>query len=285
MRKVPRFTVQHITSFLEVWAPPQLQFSYDNVGLLTGSFSQPVSNVLTTLDVTDEVIDEAIARETDLIIAHHPLIFPKVTRITDETDIGRMLQRLIKNDISLYVSHTNLDAAEGGVSMMLGETLGLTDLEVLENSDHQEFDGDTGMGAVGVLPVSQPMKQDAFMKWVAQRLEIEGFRYAGEHSSIKKVAVCGGAGVSLTNAALNAGADAFITADIKYHDYFVDHDQPFLLIDAGHFETEQMMRAYVRRSVQREFSDLHVAESTVHTNPMKLFTQSNVNYQSQPPKA
>lgn len=286
MRKVPRFTVQHITSFLDAWAPPQTQFSYDNVGLLSGDPLQPVSSVLVTLDVTDAVIDEAIASDIDLIVAHHPLIFPKITRVTSENATGRMLRKLIKNDIALFVSHTNLDASPTGVSHMLAREIGLTDIEILDTGSHAEFnssqqpDDEHGMGAVGTLPVSEPHTQEQFFKWISERLNLTGFRFSGEHNRIKKVAVCGGAGVSLTSKAIAARADVFITADIKYHEYFTDQDS-FLLLDIGHFESEQMMRKYVARELQKEFSSLQVRQSNVHTNPMKTFSYQNQSDQSQ----
>lgn len=290
MRKVPRFTVQHITSFFDAWAPPQTQFSYDNVGLLSGDPTQPVSSVLVTLDVTDAVIDEAIDSDIDLIVAHHPLIFPKITRVTSENATGRMLRKLIKNDIALFVSHTNLDASPTGVSHMLATEIGLTNISILDTGSHGDFNQTTrpdtphGMGAIGMLPVSEPHTQEQFFKWISKRLNVNSFRYSGSHNRIKKVAVCGGAGVSLASKAIVAQADVFITADIKYHDYFVDHS-PFLLLDIGHFESEQMMRKYVSRELQKKFSSLRVEQSQVNTNPMNTFIYTSDQSQNQPSKA
>jgi dinuclear metal center YbgI/SA1388 family protein len=290
MRKVPRFNVQHITSFLDAWAPPQTQFSYDNVGLLSGDPQQPVASVLVTLDVTDAVIEEAIAAEIDLIVAHHPLIFPKITRVTSENPTGRMLRKLIKHDIALFVSHTNLDASPTGVSHMLAQEIGLTDIKILDTGSHSTFNQTEqpetphGMGAIGTLPVSEPHTQEQFFNWISKRLNLNSFRFCGSNNRIKKVAVCGGAGVSLASKAIAAQADVFITADIKYHDYFVDYT-PFLLLDIGHFESEQMMRKYVSRELQKKFSSLRVEQSKVDTNPMNTFVYKSDQSQNQPSKA
>lgn len=343
---MPVRTVQHIIKNLEDWAPTQTKLSYDNIGLLTGSRNQEVSSILICLDVTEGVVEEAISSHTDLIVAHHPLIFNKITRITDDTSQGRIISSLIKHTISLYASHTNLDAAVKGVSYQLAERLGLKKATFLNNAESrlirrilfsapfsrehissiQTMDGvyhfselsgktnkeitllvecepDTaskikakaeeftkliwwsesdvaekskreGLGVIGELPVSKPMSQNEFFNWMCKQLKIETFRYSGNHEAIKRVAVCGGSGSMLKNTAIDRGADVYITADVKYHDYF-NEISPFLYIDIGHYESEIYILDTVVQNLQLTFPEINVRATQIITNPMKTFVYTN----------
>ncbi len=126
--------VRHISTFLNQWAPPSTKLDYDNVGLLVGDPHQEVSKALTCLDVTLDVVDEAIASNCDLIVAHHPLIFKSIDRINPTNEQGKIIFKLIKNDIGLIAAHTNLDAALDGVSFVLAKELGLENLKFLDSS-------------------------------------------------------------------------------------------------------------------------------------------------------
>src|SRR6056297_1570325 len=131
-----KIQVQHISTFLDQWAPPSTKLDYDNVGLLVGDPKQPASRILTCLDITPEVVEEAIDRNCDLIVAHHPLIFKSIDRINPTNEQGKIIFELIKNDIALVAAHTNLDAALDGVSFVLAKNLGLKNLKFLDNSYH-----------------------------------------------------------------------------------------------------------------------------------------------------
>jgi dinuclear metal center YbgI/SA1388 family protein len=123
--------VQHISTFLHQWAPPSTKLDYDNVGLLVGNPNQPVSRILTCLDVTLEIVEEAIEQECNLIVAHHPLIFKSIDRINPTSEQGKIIYELIKNDIAVIAVHTNLDAALDGVSFVLAKELQLENLKFL----------------------------------------------------------------------------------------------------------------------------------------------------------
>ncbi|HET6528474.1 MAG TPA: Nif3-like dinuclear metal center hexameric protein, partial [Balneolaceae bacterium] len=289
--------VRHISTFLHQWAPPTTKLDYDNVGLLVGDPEQEISRILTCLDITLDVVDEAIANNCGLIVAHHPLIFKSIDRINPTNEQGKIIFKLIKNDISLIAAHTNLDAALDGVSFVLAQRLGLQNLKFLDNSYHisrkivlttnhkdsesvlkllnyysaeeahyYKVEGKKGKqftyeaimdrhnvsdlkkelkkngllhrGSFQVMEVASPsnnagmgvigfyrdkgLTQQQFLEVVSDALNVKAVRFSGAAERIKKVAVCGGAGVSLAPKAISEAAQAFVTADIKYHDYFTD---------------------------------------------------------------
>lgn len=275
------YTNRHILEFLEEWAPQSTKLEYDNVGLLIGNEDHEVSKIITCLDVTPDIINEAIESGADLVVAHHPLIFRKLSRITSSDSIGALIYRLIRNDIHLIAAHTNLDAAPGGVSFVLAERLGLRQIQFLKPGGPTDAGIDTGaiysngpasgFGAIGELPGI--MSTHSFLSLVGDRLGSGGIRYSGSPAQVKNVAVCGGAGSFLAEEAMGKGADAFVTADLKYHDFFTGTDS-FLLVDAGHYETEVPINKVLRDRLRGRFPGLDVNATRVNTNPVQyLFTQ------------
>lgn len=337
--------VSHISEFFNQWAPQSIKLSYDNVGLLVGNPEQEVTNVLTCLDVTEEVVDEAVARKCDLIVSHHPLIFKGIKHIRPNSLEGAILYKLIQNNISVIAAHTNLDAAYGGVSYVTAKRIGLQHIHFLDDSystarfltmtlpvnaaqfirdhmrkmgikhieifDYTHIDGDSkvvkleaeldswqvsevkkivfdtlpekntrfqvfsldessdsiGMGIIGEF--EQAMNGKEFLNQISETLSVKAIRYAGYSEKVKKVAVCGGAGVSLTSLARAKGADAFVTADIKYHDYFIERG-PFMLVDVGHYESEVPVVDVMRDELKRRFKDLEVLSTRIKTSPMRV---------------
>lgn len=259
------FTASHIAPFFDTWAPERTQAAYDNSGLLVGSPAEPIRGILTCLDVTHSVVDEALEQRSNTIVAHHPLLFQKISRIRPDDHLGSLLYRLIRENLLVYAAHTNLDAALRGVSCVLGEVLGLRDVRILapEPAGH-------GFGAIGTLPEAEPA--EAFLERVASRLDAKGVRHSGG-GTIRTVAVCGGSGASLIPDAIRAGADAYVTADIKYHDFF--HGAPdFLLVDAGHYETEFPCVDLLRRELSAAFPGVPVRATRHVTNPIQYSTAS-----------
>lgn len=262
--------VRHISDFIESWAPFSTQAEYDNSGLLIGSKNSAITGILTCLDVTESIVDEAIAHNCNLIVAHHPVIFRKLQRIDPDTDQGSLLYRLIRNDISVLAVHTNLDAAHGGVSFVLADRIGLVGQEFLSWHDEEQTHG---YGVIGSL--RSPLHQSDFLNHICDVLETPAIRFAGSAPQVSRVAVCGGTGISLASVASAKKADAFVTADIKYHEYF---DYPGMLkVDAGHFETEIHIAGHLAKRLSEAFSDLHIMTSSVQTNPMKLHISTELN--------
>lgn len=256
--------VHHISEFFNHWAPFSTQAEYDNAGLLLGSQHQLITGILTCLDVTEAVADEAIARNCNLIVAHHPIIFRKLARIDPDTPQGALIYKLIQANIAVLAVHTNLDAAQNGVSFVLADLLGVRNPEILAPTDDS---GTIGFGVIGQL--DETLARDALLNRICSTLQTPAVRYADDFQGdrLSTVAVCGGSGVSLAREARKAGAQAYITADIKYHDYF---DTGMLLVDAGHYETEIPVVAHMARQLKRKFPDVTIYPTESVTNPMQV---------------
>jgi dinuclear metal center YbgI/SA1388 family protein len=363
-------TTGEICRYLEQQIPTALQESYDNSGLQTGSYEQPVTKALLTIDVNEEVVAEAAAQGCNLIISHHPLIFSPLKRVTDTNPVQRTLISAIRNNISIYSAHTNLDSVYDGVSFRMASKLGLADTEVLApvsgklvklvtfvphnhlekvreaifragaghignydscgyqlqgegtfrgNDNSTPFVGTrgelhsepetrletimpsfvtgkvikalteahpyeepafdiypllnswdrAGMGCFGSL--EKPLNADEFLQLVKLTFGTQYLRYSGRRSQkIKKVALCGGSGFTLLKEAVACGADAFVTGDIKYHQ-FADAENSLLLVDAGHYETEKFSMEIIYDLIIKKFPNFALRFSETITNPINFF--------------
>lgn len=224
--------VRDITSAIESFAPLGLQESYDNSGLIVGRLDDEVHRVLLAVDVSEEVLQEAVDEGCDMIITHHPIIFHALKRFNSATYVERCVEEAIRRGIVLYAAHTNLDSTPEGMSWRVAEMLGLQSVEVLQTTN----DSGAGFGVVGVLSESEDV--EAFMRRVMQTFNVKVLRHSDIiKSQISKVAICTGAGGSLIDCAREAGADIYLTADLKYND-FMRHENSIILTDMGHFESE-----------------------------------------------
>lgn len=361
-----------IIKIIEDWAPKSIAWEKDNVGLQVGSLRREVKNILLCLDVDEKVVDEAVKKNCNLIISHHPLLFKSLKRIDTEKDkTSRILEKLIKKEITLYSAHTNLDFTKDGVSFQLAKKLGLTNqkfllnlssnqnklvvfvpvthtdkvaeaihtagagsigeytncsfrtlgtgtfkgseksnpaiglkgkiekvdevkIEVLVNSfdlkkviaemkkvhPYEEVAYDVyplanenvnyGMGVIGEL--KKELSEKEFLSLVSKSLNLKNFRFSRtKKSKINKVAVCGGSGSNLLDNAFLSSADAFVTADIKYHT-FQDADNRILLIDAGHYETEIHLLDEVKNRIEKSITDkTKVYKYKGSTNPIVFY--------------
>ena len=255
--------IYEVVDALERFAPLPLQESYDNAGLQIGLTEAEISRVLLCLDVTESVVDEAIAKGCNMIVAHHPLIFRKLAHITGQTYVERCVAKVIKNDIALVAMHTNMDSAEGGVNHKIAEKMSLSDVEFI--GDKREVNGVAGgTGVVGTLP--EPMSAADFMSMLKERFGVDNIQ-ANELLSrpITKVAVCGGAGSFLLEAAMKAGADAFVTGEMHYHEFF-GHDQEVQIAVIGHYQSEQFTAEIFRDILEPMGVECVIAET--NTNPI-----------------
>ena len=254
-------TVHEIERSLYNWAPQELAESWDNVGLLVGSGAQSVNRVLIALDVTEWVAQEAVERGADLIVAHHPLMnctWHEVQNIVDDNVQGRLIQMLIKHNISAICMHTNLDAADGGVNDVLAKALGLEGLSMLNEEK---------IGRVGTLKNEKGLEE--FLSDVVQYLGCQGLRYRDGGKPVHKVAVGGGACAEYIPRAIALGCDTFVTADVKYHD-FLDANG-LNLIDAGHFETENPVCKAIQAYLADKFPNLETVISTSHRDVIQYY--------------
>lgn len=359
--------IKDITHYLEQTAPLSYQESYDNCGLLTGNAEHEVSGVITTLDCTEEVVDEAIVKGCNLIVAHHPIIFSGLKKITGKNYIERTIIKAIKNDIAIYAIHTNLDNIHTGVNQKIAHKIGLENLRILApkkgfleklvvfvpaehtkrvmaalfeagagrigDYDECSFSA-TGLGSfrgneythpfVGeqgkrhmekesrlevVVPTNarkqvihallsaHPYEEVAydiyplvnhhprvgsgivgelaqeedsleFLKKLKSIFNASCIRHTSLHQQrVKRIAVCGGSGSFLLNDAIQSGADVFITADYKYHQFF-DAENRIIIADIGHYESEQFTAELLSNMLKEKFTSLNILLSETKTNPV-----------------
>ena len=261
-------TVGDILSYLETLAPRSMKMDWDNVGLLCGGKSRPVTKVLVALDPFEGVCEEAAQWGAELILTHHPLIFSPLKSVTDETSIGRAVQLLCANSISAINAHTNLDCAPGGVNDCLAQTLGLSDVQVIAPSGVDELGRPWGLLRQGTVE-AQPLSD--FLPHVKEALHCDGLRYVNGGKPVHRVAVGGGACASELLDAVNAGCDTFVTADVKYNQFWDAKDLGLNLIDAGHFPTENPVTALLAEKIAAQFPEVTVKISETHRDCMKFF--------------
>lgn len=362
--------LKDIIKEIEAFAPLSYQEDYDNSGLLAGDSQAKVKGVLLSLDCTESVVDEAIQKNCNLIIAHHPLIFSGLKQLVGKTHVERTLLKAIKNDIAIYACHTNIDNVKLGVNHKIAEKLGLTNLHILApkagqlqklvtfvpSTHHQEvldaifsagagaignydqcsfnaegtgtFKGNAlsqpflgkpnelsrekeirvetifetihqkniikallnahpyeevaydiynlvnkhqeiGSGMLGEFAI--PMKEIDFLNHVKKVFQVPVIKHTHlPKKEIKKVAFCGGSGRFLLKNAINSGADAYITSDFKYHEYF-EAENKLVLVDVGHFETEQFTPEIFYDIIQKKFTTFAIHLSKINTNPINYF--------------
>ncbi|MBR4837873.1 MAG: Nif3-like dinuclear metal center hexameric protein [Bacteroidales bacterium] len=262
------YKISEILGCITEMAPLHWQESWDNAGLLVGDANMLIDKALVTLDVTESVIDEAVENGFHLVISHHPVIYKPLKHLLPENTIERTIIKAIKNDVAIACMHTNLDNSYLGVSKWLADKLGVKNLEVLEPMKVEE-DVVTGGGMVGYL--DEALDEKDFLAMVKKNLGASALRHSDFlGKKIKKVAVCGGSGFFLLDNVKRCNADAYVTADVKYHDFF-NADGRLLLVDAGHYETEQFTKELIADVIIKKFCNFAVSISRVKTNSINYF--------------
>jgi dinuclear metal center YbgI/SA1388 family protein len=362
--------ISEIIKVLEDFAPLTYQEDYDNCGLLTGNPQQETKGALLTLDCTEEIIEEAIQNKCNLVIAHHPIIFSGLKKITGNNYIERTIIKAIQNNIAIYACHTNLDNVKQGVNHKIAEKLGLENLRILapknqllkkivtfvpashhqivrdsifkagggnignydqcsfniegsgtfrgndfsnpfvgkanELSTEKEIRVETifeshrqtkvisallnshpyeevaydiysldnshayiGSGMIGDL--KEPLNEIDFLNHVKKTFKVPTLKHTKMlRKEVKTVAICGGSGRFLLKNAIRSGADAYVTSDFKYHEYF-DAENKLLLVDTGHYESEQFTPEIFYDIIQKKFTTFAIHLSKINTNPINYF--------------
>ncbi|MEP7322033.1 MAG: Nif3-like dinuclear metal center hexameric protein [Saprospiraceae bacterium] len=260
--------IHELIAELEAWAPPQYAESYDNTGLITGHPDQEITGVLICLDSTEMIIEEAVKLGYNMIIAHHPIVFKGLKKLNGTTYVERAVIKAIKNDIALYAIHTNLDNVITGVNHQIADILALQHQQVL--APKAVFaSANVGSGLIGQLANS--VTEHEFLNYLKRRMQLPMIKHTRFlNKLINKVAVCGGTGSFLIPDAIKAGADVFITADLKYHEYF-DAEQSLILMDIGHFESERFTIELILKFINEKFPGLRAAQTALITNPVQYF--------------
>ena len=254
--------VREITSLIEAFAPLSLQESYDNAGLIVGREDDEIHRVLLTVDVTEEVIEEALEQECDMIVAHHPIIFHALKRFNSSSYVERCVEQAIRHGIVIYAAHTNLDSAQDGMSWRVAQMLGLENIEVLDPTSSEG----AGFGVVGEL--SEAVASEDFMRRVMECFSVGALRHSDiVLPKVKRVAICTGAGGSLIDKARDASVDIYLTSDLKYND-FMRHEKSIILADMGHFESEYCVIQILFDILSKKIPIFAVRKSVRSRNPV-----------------
>ena len=253
--------LREVIAALEHLAPLRLQDEWDNSGLQVGFPESEIDQVLVCLDVTEAIVDEAMAAKCNLIVSHHPLIFKALRQVSDATYQQRCVVKALAAGISIYSAHTSLDNAPGGVNHRIAALLGLEKLRWLSPRDGE----DAGSGLVGELPASEP--DAAFLARVQRTFGVECLQHSAlDGRQVRRVALCGGAGAFLLHDAVCAGADCFISGEFHYHDYF--ENQGVLLAELGHYQSEQFTQDLLLEYLHKTCPGLTVRKTAINTNPI-----------------
>ena len=273
--------IREVLTALERFAPLPLQEDYDNAGLQVGLTETEVSGALLCLDVTEAIVAEAVRKGCNLIVSHHPLIFHKLRRLTDEDYVQRTVREAIRHDIAIVSMHTNIDAAQGGVNFKIAQKLGLQHLHFLGKQQQVKvasIQSDKsseaaceeivhgGEGVIGQL--SQACAADDFVLQLRQSFGVECVQCNQLlRRPICRVAVCGGAGSFLLSDAIAAGADAFVTGEMSYHEYF-GHEQEIQICVLGHYQSEQYTIELFHEVIESRCPGVRCELTDINTNPI-----------------
>ncbi len=367
LQKIANMQLKELMDWLETWAPSSYQESYDNSGLITGSPNQEITGVLVSLDCIETVVGEAIEKQCNVIVAHHPIVFKGLKSLTGKNYVERTVLKAIRNDIAIYALHTNLDHVHTGVNFRISRQLGLINTRILaplteslmkltvfvpvsetgklldalyeagagnignysqcsfrtsgkgtfkasheanpvigsrgiyeeveenrvevifprhlqnkvlqgmrKGHSYEEIAHyltplantlqDTGAGMIGELPEPVPVMD--FLRSLKINMNTPLVKYTHPvKEKVKSIAICGGAGSFLLPRAIAAGADVFVTADYKYHEYF-DAEDKLVIADIGHYESEQFTKELIRDTILKKFTNFATCLSEVKTNPV-----------------
>ena len=245
--------------FIDSIAPFDTQESWDNSGFLVGDGNREVKKVLFALDVTEPVLDEAKEKGAELVISHHPVIFGALKEFHPKNIAFLAAEK----GIAVISAHTCLDIADGGVNDCLAAALGLENVTKV----------DDGEGLMRMGELEHPMSCADFVRYVAEKLNVGGIKYTPTDKMIKKVAVCGGSGGDLYPFAIGAGADAYVTANIKHNLFIEMRRDDFCVLDAGHFCTENTVIKPLAEKAAKAFPDTEIIVSESSEDPARYYAR------------
>ncbi len=258
---------KEIYQYLDKIAPFALQMDFDNAGFLVGDEEADVSRVMVALDVTGDVVKEAGRKKCQLIVSHHPLIFHPLKSVVPQDPTQALVAQLVRKNIAVISAHPTLDVAPGGVNDALMERLGVKTLGILEEMGVADGIGPYGLGRWGELP--RAMEPKAFAAHVKKALGAKSVRAVAGTRTVKRVAVCGGAGSDMVERAARMGMDAYVSADAKHHEFLAAQALGITFLDAGHFATENPMMPVLAEGLRSAFGarGVEVFLSKAHKEP------------------
>ena len=251
--------IREIIDYIEDWAPLGLQEEFDNSGLqVSRDVTVDCSGILICLDVTEAVMGEAVSLGFNMVLSHHPLIYRPLRNVASDSYQGRCVIKALDNGITVYSAHTSLDNAPEGVNWQMCRILSLKDTVPLSPKPGHP---DAGMGRVGVLPEAE--SAEAFLSRVKKSFECDVIMHSAPRGMIRKVAVCGGSGASYLHEAAASGADAYVTGELHYHDYF---EPGLMAVALGHYESEHLTRELMKERLEKAFPQLDIRITGINTN-------------------
>tara|TARA_B100000767_G_scaffold264257_1_gene278938 strand:- start:769 stop:1551 length:783 start_codon:yes stop_codon:yes gene_type:complete len=258
--------IQDFINTIEEWSPTSQAEDFDNVGLLVGNASTNLIGVLITLDTTEDIIDEAIEKKCNLIVSFHPIIFSGIKKLTQSSYVEKVIIKAIENKISIYSIHTSLDNHKKGVNYKISERIGLVNSKILiPNKKNNSI----GMGRIGEL--EHPMEEKIFLEFIKIKMNTKFIRHSEFiNKKIKTVSLLGGSGAFAIKNSIEQKADAYITADLKYHNFFEANKQ-LVLIDIGHYESEQFTKNLIHDFLRKKFPNFAIILSSINSNPVNYF--------------
>lgn len=256
--------IKEVLCALEQFAPLPLQESWDNAGLQVGLTEAEVSGALLCLDVTEQIIEEAADKGCNLVVSHHPLLFRGLKTISDQTDVQRTVMKAIRKEICVVSMHTNMDNAYGGVNFKMAEKLKLKEIKFMSS----KIVGLTESGSGIIATMESPMAADDFILRIKNTFGVE-CAMCNEllRRPISRVALCGGAGDFLLDEAVANGADAFITGEMHYHQFF-GYEQRIQICIIGHYQSEQYTTEIFRDIISKNCPGVRTEIAQTCTNPI-----------------
>ncbi len=257
--------LRELINIIESVAPLSIQEEWDNSGLQIGNWEIEVSSVLLCTDISEPIVEEAIEKGCQLIISHHPLLFRGLKTIQGKTATERCVVKAIENHIAIYSSHTAMDCYLHGVSGRMAEKLGITNYAILSPAS-----AEAGLGVIGNLP--HPLSLEQLLENVKTTFHTPVVRYTNAHSSqlITRIALCGGAGSEFVGEAIVQGADVFISADFKYHE-FQQAEGRIVVMDIGHFESEQFTKEIFQELIQQSAPEITTILAENDKSPIRIY--------------
>lgn len=260
--------VSDVRNYFDSIAPFYMKYDFDNIGILVGFPDNTVSKIIVALDITDEVIDEAISFGAQLIVSHHPVIFEPLKNVCSDDVKGRKIIKMIQNGISAICLHTNMDSAECGVNIELMKALGVENSQLLSPHGCHPDGSPYGISRYGKLP--EAVSLEDFLIKIRGSLSANGLRYVSGGKTVEHIACCGGAGAGDMLKALELGCDTYVTSDLKYDHFLLAKEIGLNLIDADHFCTENVVVPVMHEKLILRWPELDVKISQRHCQTIKF---------------
>ena len=259
--------IQNVCQFLETFAPLRLAEDWDNVGLIAGDRQSEVKNVMACLTITPETVDEAVAKNVDLIVSHHPLPFRPVKRLTTDTVSSALLWKLASAGISVYSPHTAFDSAAGGINQRIADKIGIASAKPLA----PVVDDEAGLGAGRYGRLAGNVALGDFLNALKTEFNLDHLQLVnGGRDQVSKVAIACGSGGSFLAKAAHVGCDAMITGEATFHTCLDAKAKGVTLILLGHYSSERFAVEELAKRLQNEFSDLNVWPSADECDPVAV---------------